>query len=187
MKVVIEAENPQLVLALHGSCLVRKISIHDILDSIGVVLTIQSVWNKCVCAETGDQRPLENRIASRVNILKGTRLFLHLLVIPPSLDQRLQHTAHDPDPSSAEMVPQLGDGETIRGATGAVERLGGDVVLHHDARIQGGKVEFVEALVHSDFRFEREATAISAQQILGILEILGSVLLPDDEATVLVC
>src|SRR5438552_11451893 len=116
MKVVIEAENPQLVLALYGSCLVRKVSMHDVLDPIGVVFPIQFVWNKCVCAETGDQRPLENRIAARVNILKWTRLFLHLLVIPPSLDERLQHTAHDSHPSCAEMVSQLGDGVAIRGA-----------------------------------------------------------------------
>src|SRR5438309_2199115 len=181
MKVVIEAENPQLVLALNGSCLVRKISIHDILDSIGVVLTIQFVWNKCVCAETGDQRPLENCIASRVNILKWTRLFLHLLVIPPSLDQRLQHTAHDSHPSRAQVVPQLGDGETIRGATGAVERLRRDVVLHHDARIEGGEVELVESLVNADFRLERETATIAPQEILGVLEVLRAILLPDDE------
>src|SRR5437773_5955449 len=70
------------------------------------------------------------------------------------------------------MVPQLGYGEPIGGATSAIECLGGDVVLHHDARIQGGKVEFVEALVHSDFRFERESATIAPQEILGVLEIL---------------
>src|SRR5436309_15101701 len=101
MKVVIKAENSQIVFTLNGSCLVWKISIHDILYSIDVMLTIQLVRNKCVCAEAGDQRPLENRVASLVDTLERTRFLLHLLVIPPSLDQRLQHTSDNPDASPA--------------------------------------------------------------------------------------
>src|SRR5438034_1910440 len=130
-------------------------------------------------SETRDEGPLENRVPPRVHILERSRFFLHLLLIPSSLDQRLQHAADDPDAAGAEMVPQLRDRQAIRRATGAVERLRGDVVLHHDARIEGGEVELVEAFVHPDLRLEGESAAISAQEILGVLEILRTILLPD--------
>src|SRR2546428_8985882 len=86
--------------------------------------------------EAGYQCPLENRVPPRVHVLERTRFFLHLLVIPPSLDQRFQHTTDDPDSSRAEMVPQLGNGEAVGRAARTVECLRGDIVLHHDARIQ---------------------------------------------------
>src|SRR5439155_393534 len=38
-----------------------------------------------------------------------------------------------------------------------------------------------------DLRLEGEAATIAAQEILGVLEILRAILLPDDEAAVLVC
>src|SRR5205823_14144650 len=79
--------------------------------------------------------PLQNRVAVRVHIPERTWFLLHVLVLPSSLDERFQYAANDSHPSRAEMVPQLGDGEAIRGATGEVERLRRDVVPHHDARI----------------------------------------------------
>src|SRR3989442_1634756 len=106
--------------------------------------------------------PLENRVAACVDILERARLLLHLLVIPPSLDQRLQHTTDDPDTSLAEMVSQLGNGEAVGRAARTVERLRPDVVLHHDARLKGRKIKFVEAFVHAHFWFEREAAAVPA-------------------------
>src|SRR5438309_10644952 len=71
------------------------------------------------------------------------------------------------------MVPQLWNGHAIRAATGTVERLRGDVVLHHDARIQGREIEFVEAFVHPDFRFEREAAAVAPWRFPASLESSG--------------
>src|SRR5437879_5078827 len=127
-------------------------------------------------SETCHKGPLENRVAACVNILEWTRFFLHLLVIPPSLDERLQHAADDSDPSRAKMVSQLGNWEAVGRAAGTVECLRGDVVLHHDARIQGREIEFVETFVYPDLRFEREAAAVASQQVLRILEILGSIL-----------
>src|SRR2546430_16547943 len=72
-------------------------------------------------SETCDQCPLENRVAACVDILERTRFFLHLLVVPPSLDQRLQHSTDDSDAPRAQMVPQLGDGKAIERAARAVE------------------------------------------------------------------
>src|SRR5207237_10365433 len=122
--------------------------------------------------------PLVSRVAARVPMSVRTWFPFHFLVISSPLDQRLQHAANDSHPSRAKVVPQLRDRQAVRGAAGAVERLRGDVVFHHDARIQGGEVEFVEAFVDPDFRFEGEAAAIAAQEILGVLEILRTILLP---------
>src|SRR5437899_4904090 len=140
MKVVIKAENSQLVFTLNGSCLVWKISIHDIFYSIDVMLTIQLVRNKCVCAEAGDQRPLENRVASLVDTLERSWLLLHLLVISTSLDEGLQHTTDNSHASRAQMVSHLGNREPIHHTARAVERFRRDVVLHHDAREREEKV-----------------------------------------------
>src|SRR5438445_3029676 len=73
--------------------------------------------------------PLENRVAACVDILERARLLLHLLVIPPSLDQRLQHTTDDPDTSRAEMVSQLGNGEAVGRAARTGQRPRRDGVL----------------------------------------------------------
>src|SRR5207245_5992451 len=100
-----------------------------------------------------------------VAIVAPTPFFLRLLLVPPPFNQRLQHAADDPDAPCAQMISQLGNGESIELAARTVERLRGDVVLHHDARIQGGKIELVEAFVHPHFRFEREAAAVAAQEI----------------------
>ncbi len=40
--------------------------------------------------------------------------------------------------------------------------------------------------MHSDFRFEREAAPVPAQEILRVLEILRSILLPHHQAAVVV-
>src|SRR3989442_197877 len=108
-------------------------------------LVMHFVRDYCSTIKACDQRPLENRVASFVHLLERSRFFLHFLVVPPSLDERFQDATHYPDAPCAKMVPQLGNGEAVGRAARTVERLRGDVVLHHDARIQGGKIELVEA------------------------------------------
>src|SRR5206468_4094153 len=99
------------------------------------------------------------------DILQRAEFLLHLLVIPSSLDQRFQHTTNNPNSPCAHVVPQLGDREAICGTAGAVESLPGDVVLHHDARIQRGKVELVEPLVNADKRDSSASPAKSLSRI----------------------
>src|SRR5213594_5172245 len=64
-------------------------------------------------SETCHKGPLENGVPPSVHVLERPRFLLHLLVIPPSLDQRFQHATDNPDAPRAEMVPQLGNGESI--------------------------------------------------------------------------
>src|SRR2546426_4632794 len=64
-------------------------------------------------SETCHNGPLENGVPPSVHVLERPRFLLHLLVVPPSLNQRFQHATDDPDAPRAEMVPQLGNGESI--------------------------------------------------------------------------
>src|SRR5438128_5674701 len=113
MKVVIKAENSQLVFTLNGSCLVWKISIHDIFYSIDVMLTIQLVRNKCVCAEAGDQRPLENRVASLVDTLERSCFLLLLLLKSRPPVRGLHPPTSIPHASGRKRCPQPGSGMPI--------------------------------------------------------------------------
>src|SRR6266704_320975 len=55
-------------------------------------------------SETCHKGPLENGVPPSVHVLERPRFLLHLLVIPPSLDQRFQHATDNPDASRAKMV-----------------------------------------------------------------------------------
>src|SRR2546427_1722598 len=181
----IETKEPQFGRSICYAT-IRQERIDDFGNRFLRSLIAHFVGNYCSTIEAGYQSPLENRVPPSVDILERTRFFLHLLVVPPPFNQRLQHAADDPDAPCAQMVSQLGNRESIELTARTVERLRGDVVLHHDARIQGGEIELVEAFVHPHLRFEREAATVPAEEILRVLEILRSILLPHHETAVVV-
>src|SRR5438093_12683461 len=69
-------------------------------------------------SETCHKGPLENGVPPGVHVLDRPRFLLHLLVVPPSLDHRLQPPTDDPDPPLDEMGPQRGQLESIALAAG---------------------------------------------------------------------
>lgn len=84
------------------------------------------------------------------------------------------------------MVRQLRHASPIGRAASTIEALRRDVELHHDVRIEREEVELVEAFVQADLGLEDEPAAIPAEEMLRTLEILRLVLLPEDDASVLV-
>src|SRR5437773_386893 len=86
-------------------------------------------------SETCDQKPLQNRVAVAIHFLERPGLFLHFLVVSPSLENRPQDPWNQSDSTRAEMVSQSGHRDGVRAAARAVQALRRDIVLHHDARI----------------------------------------------------
>src|SRR5207247_7933623 len=91
-------------------------------------------------SETCDQKPLQNRVAVAIHFLERPGLFLHFLVVSPSLENRPQDPWNQSDSTRAEMVSQSGHRDGVRAAARAVQALRRDIVLHHDARVQGGEI-----------------------------------------------